>query len=285
MRFNKSYRHIVSTLPEKVRCSDYLIGIFPGLETKNAVKKVLKKGWVTVDGNIAGTGRWIIGGEKIVFAIKDIPIPVWEKQLTIHYEDEYLAVVEKSAGIPTSGNQFHNLRNALPFNLQPSVIDDALIQPEPVHRLDAATSGLVIVAKTWNARRLLEKKLKYKGIQKEYLAFVQGEINAHTIIHIPIEVKSATTLIKRQSTFLSPTYGKISLISAFPLTGRTHQIRIHLASFDCPILGDKIHNQQNSKMVRGLMLHAHRLEFYHPIIKEKISVTSPMPRRIRKRMV
>lgn len=280
----KTYRHSVPFLSVKFRCSDYLIGIFPGLETKSAVKKALKKSLVTVDGEIATTGSWISGGEELIYKSDSSAVVIWQQGIKVHYEDEYLAIVEKPAGIPTSGYQFKNLRNALPYNLGPGESEDTLLQPEPVHRLDTATSGLVLIAKTWEARRMLEKKLQCRGIVKKYYTLVHGKTPKHGWIDLPINSKSAITQYSRISTHVSLTYGPISLLTVNIHTGRTHQIRIHLSEKGFPILGDKLYNNLNSKFARGFMLHAASLSFYHPINGRKLVIQTPLPKRMDKRI-
>jgi 23S rRNA pseudouridine1911/1915/1917 synthase len=158
-------------------------------------------------------------------------------------------------------------------------------QPEPIHRLDAGTSGLVIVAKTWLSRRLLGNKIKYKGIFKEYRALVDGEITKSQLINLTIDHKQALTMIEKKSTYDSPTYGLLTLVSALPYTGRTHQIRIHLSSIGNPILGDKLYNSHKSGKASGLFLHAHRVAFYHPISNNRIEVVSPVPKKFQKRLL
>jgi tRNA pseudouridine65 synthase/23S rRNA pseudouridine1911/1915/1917 synthase len=283
LNFKNTYNHVVPVHLEKRRCSEYLIGVFPGLETKNSVKKALKQNKITIGAEIASTGTWILGGEEIIYHIDHSKVMIWNEKIFIHFEDDNLAIVEKPAGIPTSGNQFCNLRNALPFNLKPSPLEDRMLQPEPIHRLDAGTSGLVIVAKTWQSRRLLGNKMKYKGIFKEYLALVDGEITMPQLINLTIDHKPAFTMVEKKAAYLSPTYGLLTLVSAFPYTGRTHQIRIHLASKAHPILGDKLYNLQKSGKARGLFLHAHRVAFYHPISNNRIEVVSPIPKKFQKR--
>lgn len=233
---------------------------------------------------IATSGRWIVGGEKIDYSLIGDNMMIWENKIKIHFEDGFMAVVEKPAGIPTSGNTLRNLRNALPYNLKLSTEEDGLPQPEPVHRLDAATSGLVIVAKTWHTLRYLGVKLKNKGIQKKYFALVSGNTENIQKITSPIDGKSAITLVDKIITHTSSLYGNFSLLTAIPYTGRTHQIRIHLSSINCPILGDKMCNQSDTKLVRGLMLHAYLLEFYHPVTLEKIRIESSLPKRITKKL-
>jgi RluA family pseudouridine synthase len=280
----KTYCHTVPDLSERMRCSEYLIGVFPGLETKSAVKKALKESMITVDGKIALSGTWITGGESITCGIDSSKIMVWEKKIRVYYEDDHLAIVEKPAGIPTSGNQFKNLRNALPFNLIRSQEKDSLVQPEPIHRLDTATSGLVVIAKTWQARRILEKKLQYRGITKKYFALVHGQAPSHGWVDNPLNNKSALTQFETISILQSALYGTCSLLSVTLHTGRTHQIRIHLAEIGFPILGDKLYNNLNSKLARGLILHAFYLSFYHPINGEKLFIQTPLPKRIYKRI-
>lgn len=160
-------RHIVTSDIRSIRLSDYGTGIFPGLTTKSAFKKAIKKGEIMVDKQPGTTGHIVKPGEVITWNTpEDKPVKIYHIDLEVVYEDETLAVVNKPAGVVVSGNQFRTLENALPLHLKTSSHTDALASPKAIHRLDAPTSGLIIIAKTAAARVKLSRLMEQKRSEK-----------------------------------------------------------------------------------------------------------------------
>ncbi len=279
--------HIVPKNVEAIRLSDYVVGIFPQIPSRKGVKKAIKAGAIYVDGKHGNTGDWVSAGQKIELVELDKKPPkIYELDLPVIYEDNQIAVIHKPAGIVVSGNQFHTIQNALLHNLKISKAVDAYKLPRPVHRLDHATSGLLLIAKTTSAHIEISQQFENKTIQKKYQAVIIGKLaNENGIIEAPIEGKSAITKyqVKQKSPSLKTSH--LSLVDLYPLTGRTHQLRIHLANLGCPILGDKLyHGDKPLLQGKGLFLCAVELSFEHPLNKEKMNFRIDAPNKFAYRM-
>ena len=276
--------HIVPQQPSPKRLSDYGIGIFEACMTKAALKKLLKKELITVDGRLGTTAIWIKGGEEIVLIVPEKPAP--KKQLIfplkVLFEDDHLAVIHKPAGILVSGNGFMTIANALPQNLQQSTEPDATA-PWPIHRLDYATTGVLLIGKTHSAIRELSRAFQEKEVEKVYYAVTIGSMGALGSICHHIDDKPAQTDFKVLDTVPSERFGQLNLVKLKLHTGRRHQIRKHLASIGNPILGDKDYGKEGLILNgKGLYLHAHLLTFKHPHTKEPMDVESELPKKFGK---
>ncbi|WP_317162715.1 RluA family pseudouridine synthase [Winogradskyella endarachnes] len=204
-------------------------------------------------------------------------------KLNVIFEDDYLAVIHKPAGILVSGNHFKTIANALIQNLEPSSLPDAT-KPQPVHRLDYATTGILLTGKTSTSIRTLNKLFETKQIRKTYFAVTIGNMpNTEDIITSSIDGKSATSQYKVIKTVSSPRFAKLNLVKLEPQTGRRHQLRIHLSQLGNPILGDKDYGIKDLILHgKGMYLHACALEFTHPFTKENINLKSELPKRFEK---
>ena len=205
--------------------------------------------------------------------------------LDIVYEDEDIVIINKASGMvvhPASGNYENTLVNALIYRYN---LDDKNVRSGIVHRIDKDTSGLVIVAKNDKTLELLTEMFKNKEIKKTYLALVDGVINNKSgTINAPItrdvkdrkkmmvgkDGKNSITHFYVLKTFKNNTYLSLNLE-----TGRTHQIRVHMAYIGHPITNDKVYGKENTSF--GQYLHASKLEFIHPITKKEIIVEAPLP--------
>ncbi|MUU78275.1 RluA family pseudouridine synthase [Winogradskyella sp. HL2-2] len=277
--------HIVPEQSTPTRLQDYGVGIFDAFPTKSALKKALKKNYITVNGKIASTATYISGGETIVLTLpKQVSShKKFNFKLNVIFEDDYLAVIHKPAGILVSGNHFKTIANALIQNLEPSSLPDAT-KPQPVHRLDYATTGILLTGKTSTSIRTLNKLFETKQIRKTYFAVTIGNMpNTEDIITSSIDGKSATSQYKVIKTVSSPRFAKLNLVKLEPQTGRRHQLRIHLSQLGNPILGDKDYGIKDLILHgKGMYLHACALEFTHPFTKENINLKSELPKRFEK---
>ncbi len=271
--------HIVPAGVKDIRLQEYAVSIFKAAPTKSSIKKAIKRGEIKIDGTTSNTGDWIREGQKIELFKQEAPEKVFSLKLEVLFEDDHIAVVIKPAGYPTSGNYFKTITNALPFNLKISKNPTALSAPQPAHRLDNPTSGLLLIAKTGDSLRKLHRDFEEKKIQKKYTALVEGKFPEQKILQDKIEGKISETEISLLRSF--QINGKdFSLISAIPKTGRTHQIRIHLAKAGFPIVGDKLYGNENSTgNIKGLFLSASSLKFQHPTTLEWINIAVEPPKR------
>ncbi len=205
---------------------------------------------------------------------------IFELPLEILFEDNFMAAIHKPAGFSVSGNAYKTIYNALPFNLKKSTESDALPWPTSVHRLDNQTSGILLIAKTKTAQIALGNQFKNHTIQKKYCAVVIGEVLSNGKINTQIEDKIAETDFEVVTVVNSLRFEHLSLLNVFPKTGRTHQIRIHLASINHPIFGDKLYLEE--KMLhkgKGLFLCANEITFLHPKTSEEINLKIATPHK------
>ena len=265
--------HIIPNNVDPIRFNDYAFGIIDTIQSKSGIKKAIKRGLLIIDGEKAETGRWIKPGQKIelIENLQSKPKP-YKIDLQIVFEDDHIILVNKPAGLITSGNQFKTAVNAVCYHAKPSEAGDRLPWPKPVHRLDSATSGLLLFAKTTKALLSLNKQFENKNIKKRYRAIVNGKIEQEGLIDLNIEDKETLTRYQRIDFVESLQNTWLSMVYLFPETGRTHQLRIHLSKIGHPIVGDKIYGTKGDILKhKGLFLCATRLEFLHPVTKQIVT--------------
>ena len=256
----------------------FLPGNLNTISSRKGIKKAINKGLVLINNRVAKYDTKIQNGDVITLTAPKHVAKVYRSSLTVHYEDEYIAIIEKPAGWLTSGNQFKTTHNALPFNLSLSKEKDALTTPLPVHRLDLATHGLLLVAKTQQSVQNLGKAFEQRTIQKKYIALVHGYLNCSGELNFPIDGKAALTRFKTLQTIQNNNKEHLSLLALFPTTGRKHQLRVHLSSIGFPIVGDTKYAKNNQYVKKkGLFLSAVGLNFDHPITEEKINLEINLP--------
>ncbi|MCM1053717.1 MAG: RluA family pseudouridine synthase [Ruminococcus sp.] len=210
--------------------------------------------------------------------------------LDIVYEDDYLMVVNKPSGLvvhPGNGNYNNTLVNGLMYYTSNLSNIGEEFRPGIVHRIDKDTSGLLLIAKTNKAHEILADDFKNKRIKREYLALLNGVFKSSSAtIDAPIgrdkqnrekmtvtEVnsKNAVTHIK-----VLKRYEKNTLVSCILETGRTHQIRVHMAYIGYPVHNDPVYSKDNATSF-GQFLHSYKMTFIHPITKEELTLTCPVP--------
>ena len=219
------------------------------------------------------------------------PIP-----LDIVYEDPYLLVLDKPAGLvvhPAPGNFTGTLVNALLHHCKDLSGIGGRERPGIVHRLDKGTTGLMVVAKTDEAHQGLSRQFAAHSIARSYWALVKGKMKkSPQTIDLAIgrdrkdrkKISSRTTRPKRAVTVIKAIrrFQDVTLVEALPQTGRTHQIRVHLAGKGHPILGDRVYGGRVASMLEEIrvdrpMLHARGLGFIHPMNQERLEFEARLP--------
>jgi 23S rRNA pseudouridine1911/1915/1917 synthase len=250
-------------------------------------------GKVTLDGAVVAGKRRLAGGERIVVeaaddapALADVPQPI---ALDVVHEDAAVIVVDKPAGLvvhPGSGNRDGTLLNAL-LHHAPSLA--AVPRAGIVHRLDKDTSGLLVVAKSAEAQTDLVRQLAARTVKREYVAVVRGDFTRAATIDAPIgrHPTARTTMAvvaagKPARTHVTPMerFGAATLVRCVLDTGRTHQIRVHLAAVGHPLVGDPAYGGRRVAIVPPFprqALHAARLTFTHPQTHRARQFESALP--------
>ena len=258
---------------------------------------MIDAGLVTVEGRVPKASEKVREGLEVTVTVpppeetglQPEPIPV-----TIIYQDPDIIVVDKPAGLtvhPAPGHPQGTLVNALLAACPDLQGISGTLRPGIVHRLDKDTSGLLVVAKNDRAMRSLQAQLKERQVHKTYLALVhgvpkprEGQIEAPIGRHPKNRKKMAVVEGGRESVtryrVREELPGGYSLLEVEPVTGRTHQIRVHLAAIGHPIIGDAVYGRA-SKLLGRQFLHAHRLGFRMPASGREIEFESPLPEDLR----
>lgn len=281
---NQTKTHKVPKLTKPIRLQEYGVNIFDSIQTKSALKKALKKNYITVNNLLASTATYIHGGETICLTIKESNKHKTKLvlKLDVLYEDDYLAIIRKPAGILVSGNSFKTVTNALEQNLKPSNLKDSTL-PQPVHRLDYPTTGLLLIGKTNSSIRALNKLFENKEIKKTYYAITIGKMQKYGEIASLIDNKPSLSLYEVKASVDSKRFSVLNLVKLEPKTGRKHQLRKHMLSIGHPILGDKNYAIDNLILNgKGLYLHAYSLSFTHPFTNKYIFIEDKLPKRFNK---
>ncbi len=268
--------------------------------SRNRLQAWVRDACVEVDGKIeAEPKRKMLGGERLRLTppqdARDLPEQPEDIPLDIVFEDETLIVINKPAGLvvhPGSGNWSGTLMNAL-LHHAPGI--EQVPRAGIVHRLDKDTSGLLVVAKTLEAQTDLVRQLQARTVRRVYLALAAGAIKKGGGIDSPIgrhPVQRIKMAVVPESRGGKPALTWFRVMEQFPYctfvecsleTGRTHQIRVHLASIGHPLVGDQVYGKPNPKLpeFNRQALHATRLGLVHPVSGLKMQWEVPMPEDMR----
>ncbi len=262
--------------------------------TRSRIAALMEEGQVTLDGQpVRKAGQKGKPGQTVVLTVPAPKPAVPQAQdipLTILYEDSDLAVVVKPCGMvvhPAAGNEDGTLVNALLHHLDSLGGIGGELRPGIVHRLDKDTSGLLLAAKNDAAQLALSEQLSARSMEKHYRALVEGVVREdHGRIEAPIarskkdRKKMAVDEDGREAitewTVLARGRG-VTLLDVHILTGRTHQIRVHMRHIGHPVCGDPIYGSPRGAKVPRLMLHAYSLTFTHPTSGERLTFTAELP--------
>ena len=264
--------------------------------TRSRAAKLIEDGYVLIDGKTASKNDKLNNGSKVTVTLPD-PVSYDVKPenipLDIVYEDGDLLVVNKPKGMvvhPAAGNFEGTLVNALMYHCKESLSGiNGVMRPGIVHRIDKNTSGLLIVAKNDFSHNILAKQIKEHSFTREYEAVVYGNLKSDTgIIDAPIGrhpvkrkqmavVKSGGRNAVTEYTVLER-FGNFTHIRLKLQTGRTHQIRVHMASIGHPVAGDDVYGPKKIiTSLCGQCLHARKIGFIHPKTNEYMEFSSDLP--------
>ena len=248
------------------------------LPSRTRARKEIKAGRLLLDGQTVEPFTPVSAGQVLTLLSPPPPTrPALDIPIPVIYADDHLAAVLKPAGLLTNGNRPRTLDRALPSVLPSSPQPDALPSPRVVHRLDRPTSGLVLVARTRRAQVALGWQLERRELNKHYRAIVRGRLEGSGRIVSPIDEREAITEWRAQEHTPSLKRGWLTTLDLHPLTGRTHQLRRHLASIGHPILGDAQYAPDDRLKGKGLFLFAAALTLVHPITGESLTIAAAEP--------
>ena len=270
-------------------------------------QRLIAGGFVTVEGESAKASQRLGGGERVeVFIPKAAEVDIAAEliPLDIRYDDQDIVIVNKPAGMvvhPSAGHESGTLVNAL-LALYPEISGiGGEKRPGIVHRLDKDTSGLVVVAKNDLALRILQEQFKKRLVKKIYIALVDGSVkvtemkidasigrdpnNRKKMAVIPLggsaKTREAVTYVSVERRYSDSENRKYSYVECRPVTGRTHQIRVHLAYAKFPIVGDVIYGRRKQHLLAGRhFLHAAELTISHPSDESSLTVRAPLPQEL-----
>jgi len=269
---------------------DRVLAARPEVGSRGAAERLLAAGSVRVDGEPRPKSHRLDGGESVVLELPDVPERAAAPVILglIAYEDGYLLVVDKPAGLavhPAPGRTDPTLVDALrPYG--PAGGDAE--RPGIVHRLDRETSGLLVVARTEDVHARLSRMVRARLLERRYLALVRGTPGSRTgRIEAPIgrdrrdrTRRSLDTPLPRAAVThfeVVETMREHALLDVALETGRTHQIRVHLAAIGLPVAGDPVYGAEGDLGLTRQFLHSARLAFDHPVTGARVDVSSPLP--------
>lgn len=291
-----------NTLPIKsVRLDQYVALKVPNL-SRSRIQQLIEDEAILVDSKPTKASLKLRGGEQITITLPDpveLDLKPEDVPLEVVYQDEYLAVINKPAGMvthPGAGVYSGTLVNALLHHMRGSLSGiSGTIRPGIVHRLDKDTSGLLVIAKEDTTHRHLAEQIKAKTAHRRYIALLEGVMNEDKgVVDRPIgrhptkrkqmavvtngrQAVSAFQVLKR--------FSRYTLVAVDLKTGRTHQIRVHMASLGFPVVGDLLYNTKSTgnltaRQKLGLIghgLHAAHLSFTHPITGMVLEFEARLP--------
>ena len=312
---------IVESYLSGVRIDSFLIRHFRNY-TSFRMQRMIRAGHAAIDGVRVGLASRVFRGQRVTMCLTEPPDKLLESQplpLDILYEDPWLIVINKRAGMashPVGDYQSDTLSNALQHHFDRQTALPGLLRAGIVHRLDRLTSGVIVVAKEHLAHRRLSIGFQRGRVAKRYVAVVDGLLSpAKGVIDRPIGAAPGSVLMSAEPTARDAKpaitryevlrrFDSHSLVRATPLTGRNHQIRVHLASIGHPVVGDVFYGpfgrfrrlpraaRENVEMaldeicapdttstplIARHALHAERIALEHPITREPLDFRAPLP--------
>lgn len=279
---------------------DRFLAETPGVGTRSQAKRLIDAGRVQVDGVPRKSAHALAAGARVTVAL-EAPHPTTVEPealpLVVLYEDAHLLAVNKPPGMvvhPAPGARRGTLVNALAHRLGVLAGVGPADRPGIVHRLDRDTSGVLLVARTAAALEALARQFRERTVEKRYVAIVRGRVaKASGVIDQPIgrhpvERKRMSVHGRRARHAVTrwevvERLGDATLLRLAPETGRTHQLRVHLAAMGHPVLGDRVYGRRGRRSVAAdaewprQALHAEELRFAHPVTCAPLTVRAPLP--------
>lgn len=261
--------------------------------SRSLANEQIKSGQVLVNGQVKKAKYTVQEGDVITYQIPELEVLEYVAEdipLEIIYQDEDVAVVNKPQGMvvhPSAGHTSGTLVNALMYHIKDLSGINGVLRPGIVHRIDKDTSGLLMIAKNDEAHLALAQELKDKKSLRKYWAIVHGNIpNDRGVIEAPIgrsekdRKKQAVTAKGKPAVTrfrVLERFGDYTLLELQLETGRTHQIRVHMAYIGHPVAGDEVYGPRKTLKGHGQFLHAKTLGFTHPRTGETMEFTSDIP--------
>jgi 23S rRNA pseudouridine1911/1915/1917 synthase len=279
--------------------------------SRSRIQKLIAEGAVRVDGGEARRAHHVRAGEEVTVEVaepREVALEPEAIPLSILFEDSELLAIDKPPGLvvhPAPGHPSGTLVNALLHHVRDLAGVGGELRPGIVHRLDRDTSGVLLVAKTDRAHQLLSRQMRKRTLKKEYLALVagtprvrKGEVTLaigrdpkdrkrmKAFKETPAGAREARTVYEIEREW--PALG-LTLLRCRLVTGRTHQIRVHLSAVGLPIVGDPVYGRARFPKVRAAplrraleefprqALHAERVAFHHPANQQVIEIVAPVP--------
>jgi len=271
---------------------DRFLSQMPEIGSRAVAERLLRGGGVLVDGRARAKSHKLEGGEELEFEpppARTSTLEPQEMDLVVPYQDEHLLVVDKPAGLvvhPAPGHARGTLvQGLLAYDVEGG---DEPERPGIVHRLDRDTSGLLVVARSPEAHRRLQELVQSRALTREYVALVggrprslRGTIDAPVgrDRHDPLRQSLDTDTPRNAVTHfeVEELLSRHALLRVKLETGRTHQIRVHLAAIDLPVSGDSLYGRPGDLGLERQFLHAARLAFEHPFTGAAVDLSSPLP--------
>ena len=283
-----------------VRLDLALVGRFPGF-SRSKLQRLIRDGYAKVNDRTARPGRILVVGD-VVEVLLEAEIRAYARPenipLSILFEDRDIILVNKPPGMtvhPGSGERHGTLANALAYRFGDLSSLQGPMRPGIVHRLDKDTSGVMVIAKNDEAHQALAAQFKARTVHKTYLAVVHGVVQFDAdLVSLPLgrhPTRPERIAVRHDSRGrASETYyetrerfDRHSLVEVHPRTGRTHQIRVHMAALGHPLVADRVygrHDRVIRTVIQRQALHAYRLEIAHPSTGEPLKFEAPVPEDI-----
>lgn len=262
--------------------------------SRSKAKEILDRGLVKVGERSVKPSFKVKRGlliEGLIPEEEDTSVEPEDIPLNILYEDDYLLFIDKPSGMvvhPSFGHKKGTLVNAILAYLRRSVTKGGDLRPGIVHRLDKDTTGVILYAKDELTQRKLQEMFKERKVKKVYRTIVLGEVKGNkgsirTLIGRSPKNRKKMAVLSTSGREAVTYYKVLSRLDGFtylevyPITGRTHQIRVHLSHIGHPIVGDPLYGRKAKALAERPLLHAFSLELHHPVTSEFLSVISSLP--------